>query len=230
MDHRKIKDFYNNEYYSSVIASDLPWHQKKVIAELGDLTGKSVLDIACGTGDGLRYFSGLGADVAGIDISERAIEVCCATLPDAQVHVGVAESLPFNQDSFDIVTCFGSLEHFLDQAKALDEMHRVLKKSNGKALLLVPNAGFLTRKLGFYSGTNQSGVRETVYSIAQWKLLFENAGFSVTHMYRDLRPMSKDWINRGNLLSKCVRMAQAMALTVWPIRWQYQVYFLCKLS
>ena len=74
------------------------------------------------------------------------------------------------------------------------------------------------------------GVRETVYSIDQWKSLFEEAGFKVVHMYRDLRPMSKDWINRGTLLSKCGRLLQATALTIWPTRWQYQVYFLCKLA
>ena len=212
------------------MSSDLPWHQKKVISELGDFAGKSVLDIACGSGDGIKYFLGLGAHVAGIDISERAVEVCRAALPKAQVHVGVAEILPFDCDTYDVVTCFGSLEHFLDQPKALHEMHRVLKKPDGRALFLVPNADFLTRKLGLYGGTNQSGVRETVYSIDQWKSLFEEAGFKVVHMYRDLRPVSKAWINQGTMLTKILRGVQALALTVWPTRWQYQVYFQCKLS
>lgn len=229
LNHQQIKDYYNNDYYKVVSSCDLSWHQKKVIAALGCLKEKSVLDVACGSGDGLRYFSSLGAQVAGVDISERAVEVCRETIPNAQVYVSVAENLPFDCDNFDVVTCFGSLEHFLDQPKSLDEMRRVLKKPEGRALFLVPNAGFLTRRLGLYGGTNQSGVRETVYSIEQWKRLFEAAGFNVVHMYRDLRPMSKEWINRGSLANKVVRLLQAVALTIWPMRWQYQVYFMCKL-
>lgn len=165
IDHARIKEFYDTDYYRNAGTGNLPWHQKRVLSSLGNLRGKRVLDIACGTGDALAYFSGQGAEVAGIDISDKAAAVCKQRLPDADIHVGVAEKLPFESGRFDHVTCFGSLEHFLDQPGALAEMRRVLKDGDGSILVLVPNAGFLTRRFGLYRGTNQSDVRETVLSI-----------------------------------------------------------------
>jgi len=228
MDHEQIKAFYNSDYYRSAEAGELPWHQRKVIGSLGNLRGKRVLDIACGTGDAMAYFAAEGAEVAGIDISDKAIEVCRGRMPSAEVHVGVAESLPFASGTFDHVVCFGSLEHFLDQPAALAEMRRVLADKGGSVLVLVPNAGFLTRRLGFYAGTNQSGVRETVLSITQWQAMLTAAGLRIDGMFRDLRPLSAAWINRGGLFSRLVRAAQACALALWPMAWQYQVYLRCR--
>ena len=228
MDHDLIKAFYDSDYYRSAQAAELPWHQKRVIADLGDLRGKRILDIACGTGDAMAFFAAGGAKVAGIDISKKAVEVCRGRLPDADVRVGIAESLPFANASFDHVVCFGSLEHFLDQPMALTEMRRVLNDSSGSILVLVPNGGFLTRRLGFYAGTNQSGVRETLLSIAQWRTMLEAAGLRIDGMFRDLRPLSAAWINRGGMGSRLVRALQACALALWPMAWQYQIYFRCR--
>lgn len=228
IDHARIKEFYDTDYYRNASAGALPWHQRKVLASLGDLRGKQILDIACGTGDALAYFSSQGAEVVGIDISEKAAEVCRQRLPDADIHVGVAEKLPFESGRFDHVTCFGSLEHFLDQPGALAEMRRVMKDGDGSILVLVPNSGFLTRRLGLYGGTNQSGVRETVLSIGEWRAMLEASGLHIQAMHRDLRPLSFGWINQGGFVSRIVRAAQAMALALWPLGWQYQVYFRCR--
>ncbi len=228
MNHDLIKAFYDSDYYRWPKIGDLPWHQKKVIAGLGNLHGKRILDIACGTGDALAFFATQGAEVAGIDISDRAIEVCRGRMPKADVRVGVAESLPFASASFDHVVCFGSLEHFLEQSAALSEMRRVLNDRGGSILVLVPNAGFLTRRLGFYTGTNQNGVRETVLSITQWQTMLETAGLHIDGTYRDLRPLSVAWINRGGMVSCLLRAVQACALALWPMAWQYQIYFRCR--
>jgi SAM-dependent methyltransferase len=223
-----VRDFYDNEYYTEHTGgSTLPWHCRKIGARLGDIAGRQVLDVACGTGEWLDYFRNRGADVSGIDLSYKAIDVCLKKFPGRDFHCGPAESLPFDDNCFDLVTCMGSLEHFLDKSMALEEMHRVAK-SDARFVILVPNAGFLTRRLRLYGGTQQVKAREDVLELAAWRQLFEAAGLRVIERWRDLHPLSWTWICHGNPLAWPVRAAQALALTVWPIAWQYQVYHYCR--
>ena len=226
--HDEIRQFYDETYYSGEDAADrLPWHMRRIAGRLGRLAGVQVLDIACGTGQWLAELKRRGANVAGMDISARAVEQARLRLPSAEIRVGVAESLPFADNRFDIVTCLGSLEHFIDQPGALVEMTRVAKR-DAHFLILVPNSGFLTRRFGLYGGTQQTAVRETVRSLAEWAGMLDHAGLAVQARWRDLHPLSWDWINRGPLVRRMLRLGQATALAMWPVRWQYQVYFLCR--
>lgn len=225
--HAEVKRFYDTEYYGSPgAAGPLPWHMRLIASRLGDLKGKEALDVACGTGAWLSELASRGAKVAGVDISSRAIEACRQRLPGGDMKEGVAESLPFEADRFDLVTCLGSLEHFLDQPRALAEMRRVAKEG-AQILILVPTSGFLTRRLGLYGGTAQVAIRETVRPIAEWQQLFEDAGLTIAATWRDLHPLSRSWITNAPVWHWPVRAAQALALATWPIAWQYQVYFLC---
>lgn len=189
--------------------------------------GDTALDVACGTGAWLAESRRNGAKTSGMDISERAVSRARQRLPDAEIRTGVAESLPFDDGCFDLVTCMGSLEHFLDQPLALKEMQRVAK-ADARFLILVPNAGFLTRRLGLYRGTEQVAVRETVRPIAEWTDMFESVGLTVHAKWRDLHPISREWICRGQAWTWLPRATQASLLACWPIEWQYQVYFLCR--
>jgi SAM-dependent methyltransferase len=226
--HEEVRRFYDREYYASAEAGGtLPWQVMRVADRMGNMEGRKVLDIACGTGAWLAELARRGARPAGIDISSRAIEQCRRRLPDADIREGVAEELPFEDDRFDLVTCLGSLEHFLDQPRALREMRRVAK-SDASFLILVPNDGFLTRRLGLYSGTGQVAVRETVRSLEAWTMLLNDAGLEVRARWRDLHPLSIGWIAQGPIHSRPLRLLQALALPFWPLRWQYQVYFECR--
>jgi SAM-dependent methyltransferase len=228
-DHGEVRRFYDNEYYGQHgNEGGLPWHVRSVASRLGDLRGKAVLDIACGTGQWIEELARRGAKVSGIDISSRAVELAHARLPQADIREGVAEELPFEDGSFDLVTCMGSLEHFLDQPRALAEMKRVATK-DARFLILVPNAGFLTRRLGLYGGTGQVAIRETVRPLAEWAALIEAAGLKIETRWRDLHTLGVDWIRRGSPWAWPLRAGQAVALSLWPIAWQYQVYFYCRL-
>ncbi len=227
-DFDSIRRFYDEEYYSDGKAStDLPWHSRRVAARLGDFSGRRVLDVACGTGEWLAWFRQRGAEVSGVDLSGKAIHRCLERFPGGDFHCSPAESLPFDDDCFNLVTCMGSLEHFLDKRKALEEMRRVAAPG-ARFLFLVPNAGFLTRRLGFYDGTRQTKAREDVLSLDAWRGLLHEAGLHVTDLWRDLRPLSRHWICHGRVVAWPVRAAQALALAAWPIAWQYQVYHYCR--
>jgi SAM-dependent methyltransferase len=223
-----IRDFYDNEYYANVAShAHVSWHSRRVAARLGDMSDRAVLDVACGTGEWLGCFQQQGASIAGIDLSEKAIDECRRRLPAGEFACGPAESLPFSDTRFDLVTCMGSLEHFLDKPRALAEMKRVAKPE-ARFLILVPNAGFLTRRLGLYGGTQQVKAREDVFDLPTWSALFESAGLQVLERWRDLHPISWSWIARGNPVTWPVRATQAMALATWPVHWQYQVYHYCR--
>lgn len=225
--HDEMRKFYDETYYSRQGAADLPWHMRRVAARLGPIEGLEVLDIACGTGQWLAELERRGARIAGMDISRKAVQQARLLLPSADIQEGVAESLPFADGRFDVITCLGSLEHFIDQHGALVEMTRVAKRG-ATFLILVPNAGFLTRRLGLYGGTQQTAVRETVRPLPEWSDMLSDAGLAIDSRWRDLHPLSYDWIARGSLGQRILRLGQALALAVWPIRWQYQVYFLCR--
>jgi len=225
--HDRIREFYDGEYYATPSdAHGIDWHPRVIARRLGDLRGRQVLDIACGTGQWLGLLKSQGAVPSGIDISSVAVAACRGRLPGAEVHEGVAEELPFADGRFDLVTCLGSLEHFIDQPRALQEMRRVAKP-DASFLILVPNAGFLTRRLGLYAGTGQVAVRETVRPIGEWEVLLQQAGLRVRHRWRDLHPLSWRWIRIGSPLAWPLRAAQALALAAWPLSWQYQIYFSC---
>lgn len=228
--HQEIKDFYDDVYHRGVRPTGRPTLHLRRLAARFVTPGAQVLDVACGTGGWLKAVVERGGVPHGMDISENAIEVCRKDLGNGdQFKTGKAEELPFGDDSFDLVTCLGSLEHFLDPHAALREMIRV-SRPGAAFLILVPNAGFLTRKLGLFGGTQQVTVREDVRSLPGWKSLFEGAGLQVEERWKDLHVLSRDWIFRGRFYGWPLRFAQAVLLPVWPLSWQYQVYHLCRVA
>jgi SAM-dependent methyltransferase len=223
----EVQRFYDQVYYGDT--TELPIvsrHLRRLAKKLGPWNGQRLLDVACGTGDWLVAAAALGATPAGIDISQKALEVCRRALPEAQLRCGPAEIVSFGDREFDFISCLGALEHFLDARAALREMVR-MAKPNAVFLLLVPNSGFLTRRLGLYSGTQQANVKEDVRSLREWTELFESVGLRVLHRWRDLHVLSGSWIFRGRWYEWPLRAAQALALSLWPLSWQYQVYHLC---
>jgi len=228
---KQIRDYYDQDYYSfepPLRSRALPWHSRLIARRLGPVAGKTVLDVACGRGEWLQCLHSKGARVSGIDLSERAIGICRRQMPEGDFHCGPAETLPFESGSFDIVSCLGSLEHFLDKPQALREMVRV-GRPHAVFLILVPNAGFLTRRLGLYKGTNQARVKEDVLALSEWQALLRQANLKVLERWRDLHPISLGWIGLGRGVGqRLIRASQAVALGVWPIAWQYQVYHLCR--
>lgn len=93
-----------------------------------------ILDVGCGTGANLEMLKQFG-ESEGVDISDDALEFC--RKKGLKVHKGLAEKLPFADESFDIVTALDVVEHLDDDIAGLKEMNRVLKK-DGQTLIFVP--------------------------------------------------------------------------------------------
>ncbi|MFW2239714.1 class I SAM-dependent methyltransferase [Rhodococcus opacus] len=99
---------------------------------LGDVAGKDVLEVGCGSAPCARWLAGLGARAVGLDLSmsmlTRGVEAMRAggtTVP--LVHAG-AEHLPFADASFDIVcSAFGAVPFVADSQQVMSEVARVLR-------------------------------------------------------------------------------------------------------
>jgi len=89
--------------------------------------GWRVLDIGCGAGAFLRLVAERGGEPYGVDASEALIAFARTRLPDADLRVGEMEDLPWNADTFDLVTGFNSFFFANDMVAALREAGRVAK-------------------------------------------------------------------------------------------------------
>jgi SAM-dependent methyltransferase len=89
--------------------------------------GQRVLDIGCGVGVFLRLVADRGAQPFGLDASESLIAAARERLPHGDLRAGDMESLPYDDDSFDLVTGFNSFFFANDMVAALREAGRVAK-------------------------------------------------------------------------------------------------------
>lgn len=109
-----------------------------IIAGLDIKAGDRVLDVACGTGNLAIPAAKLGAEVVGLDLTPRLLDVARERAAAEQVDVewieGDAEVLPFADNSFDhVVSCFGII--FAPQHRvAAAEMRRVCRPGGGIAI------------------------------------------------------------------------------------------------
>jgi len=91
--------------------------------------GDRLLDVACGTGILAREaasFVGQHGSVAGVDPNPGMLALAERLAPNIQWRAGVAEALPYEDDSFDVVVSQFGLMFFPDRGAALREMIRVL--------------------------------------------------------------------------------------------------------
>src|SRR5215211_3736194 len=102
--------------------------------------GERVVDLATGTGNAALVSARAGAAVAGVDAAERLIAVArhraAAAGVEVDFRVGDVESLPFEDDSFDVALSIFGLIFASNAPAAFGEMMRVLRRG-GRAVVSV---------------------------------------------------------------------------------------------
>ncbi len=96
----------------------------------GDLVaGKHVLDAACGEGYGSAHLASMAKTVIAVDISTEAIDHASERYQADNLKFQVADvcKLPFQDDEFECIVSFETLEHLEDQSGLLQEFRRVLE-------------------------------------------------------------------------------------------------------
>ena len=132
------------------------WHIPRA-ADFAGTRGLRVLEIGCGLGTDGAQFAKAGADYTGVDLTEAAVELARKRFElfnlRGEFRTADAENLDFADESFDLVYSHGVLHHTPDTARAVREVHRVLRPG-GRAIVMLyhrnsynyrVNIGFLRR-------------------------------------------------------------------------------------
>jgi len=123
---------YDSRRYAVLNRWD-PSHLKRINRLAQIEPGARVLEVGCGQGHLTAALAAAGADIIGIDANPQAEQVAVSGL----VRHMSAESLDFEDGTFDFVIAVHAIEHIPELEKALAEMARVLKKG-GKAVFVYP--------------------------------------------------------------------------------------------
>jgi SAM-dependent methyltransferase len=110
--------------------SAIDLEERLIINLIRPLRGETVLDIGCGTGANLLPFIEKGLSVTGLDPSRSMLDIASKKLGNrADLHIGFAEDLPFDDNSFHHACLIRTLEFAEDPWKAVAEACRVAKNS-----------------------------------------------------------------------------------------------------
>ena len=129
-----------------------------------------ILDVGCGTGANLKLLSEFG-DAQGVDVSTDALAFC-RERGLQNVQLGSAESLPYEEQTFDLVTALDVVEHMDDDVSGLREMRRVLRPG-GRVLIFVPTFMFL------WGVQDEVSHHRRRYRLSELRRAVTEAGFEV---------------------------------------------------
>jgi ubiquinone/menaquinone biosynthesis C-methylase UbiE len=115
-------------------------HIHRYIFAANYVKDKIVLDAACGTGYGSNYLSNYAKMVYGIDINADVIENNKEIYKKDNLIFtnGSVYQLPYDDNMFDVIVSFETIEHVDNGEKVLSEFNRVLK-DNGLLIISTPN-------------------------------------------------------------------------------------------
>lgn len=105
-----------------------------LVAELGLGPGRRLLDLAAGTGKLTRLLLPSGADVVAVEPVAAMRAELVARAPEVEALDGTAEALPLPDGSVDAAVAAQAF-HWFDAPIALAELHRVLRRGGGLALV-----------------------------------------------------------------------------------------------
>jgi SAM-dependent methyltransferase len=101
------------------------WRAVADAASIGE--GTSLLDLGCGDGAFCAFAADLGATVHGLDAEPDSIAQAMDAVPRGEFRLGMMETLPWPDASFDVVTTFNAMQYALDPELAMAEASRVVR-------------------------------------------------------------------------------------------------------
>lgn len=117
-----IANAYNRRYE----LHDYPGIRSALLGAVGSAEHRRVLEVGCGTCKWLAVLAQAGCEIAGIDPSKEMLRRA-PQAANGDLREGVAEALPWSDDSFDVVFYINALHHFVEPELALREASRVLR-------------------------------------------------------------------------------------------------------
>lgn len=200
MNEEKVQQVFGERaasYVNSSLHTDLET-LSRVRDMCGDLNGRTVLDVATGTGHTALFLAPYAQGVIGLDLTPQMLRLAQkASAENGTRNVewvrGNVNALPFPDGSFDVVCSRRAPHHFPDLDRALREMARVLK--DGGVMVIddrsVPDNEGVDWTMNLLDGLHdRSHVRE--YNAREWRGALVRAGLTVRekHEYRRHLPLS----------------------------------------
>lgn len=169
----------SDAYTSNTLYSYIDLFRYRIAARSVKRASK-IIDIGSGLGYGIHFLDRtLTSDLSiGVDIDAGAVKYSqkryggksrCFVLCDAMY-------LPFKGKSFDLITCFETIEHTRSPSKVLQEIHRTLRE-RGKLIVSTPN-NMLVRLLS-KKNKPMNPFHQVEFSFSEFKELLSEEGFSV---------------------------------------------------
>ncbi len=175
--------FYD-EYPNPLIALETPEVRRLV----GNVVGRKVLDLGCGTGRHSGWLAEAGAQVTALDFSSGMLAEARKKIPAQNVefvHHDLNQSLPFEDAHFDhLIHCL-ALDHLDAPQAMLHEMRRVLRPGGRAVLSMMHPAMFLkgTQARFVDPGSGELiSIENNRFSISEYVLFARDAGLRIEHM------------------------------------------------
>jgi len=182
----KMKEKDQNRKYLSKI----------ILSMLGKVKNKKILDVGCGGGEECEMLARKGANMIGIDISEKMISLAkekCKGLK-TKFFIGDMEKTKFKGKNFDIIIAFFSVMYKKNLKSLFREFKRILKEK-GEILIVVPHPIREMMKFTknyFYKGKywkilNGIKIFSYFWKVEDYINVFTSEGFIVKEV-RELKP------------------------------------------
>jgi len=150
--YNRIAPFYNiaNKLYFIFKFGGEANYRREFLSELEIKDKDKIIEISVGTGDNFPFLPrDMNIELYGLDISFGMLKKAKKHLDkwgiNVQLFEGMAESLPFKNNCFDVVYHVGGINYFNDKSKAINEMIRIAK--SGTKIVIVDETEKLVNEI-----------------------------------------------------------------------------------
>jgi len=185
---QKSREYYNklaNGYNDSLEARYTLRFKRMILDEIViEPRENRLLDVACGNGSLLKMLSAkYMLKGYGIDISEKMIDSARSLYPEFQFDVSPCEEIPFQDESFDIITVSAAYHHFPDVRGFAREAYRLLKPEGRFYITEIYFSRLLRTLLNPFVPLSKAGDKK-FYAPAEIEANFKKAGFQTNGFKR----------------------------------------------
>ena len=179
----QIKSYKKGPYYNH-----LQKRKKFITKILEEINEKNkinnLLDLGCGDGSNLQWIAKFSQNLYGTDYNllrlKRANKMLEEIKINAKLFLTDIFSMPFTENSFDLIFFNHVIEHLEDDKLALEKIFKITKKG-GHVILGTPNEGASSWKFAYYIEPNVKRKTDHVnfYTAKSIKKIAEEVGFTV---------------------------------------------------